>query len=174
MIYGDILTITPVIIDDTHAGQRLDNFLIARFKGVPSTRIYRAIRKGEVRVNKRRVRADYRLQRDDAVRVPPLRMAKAKPKPVPNAQLLVALEMRILTENNDLLIIDKPSGLPVHGGTGVHLGLIEALRVMRPQARFLELVHRLDRGTSGCLIVAKKRRVLVALHDLLTRQQLVD
>ena len=166
------MSITPIQIDEAHAGQRLYNFLIGQLNGVPETRIYRAIRKGEVRVNKKRVRADYRLATGDIVRIPPVRKAEGKALPVLDQSLLVLLEMRILCEDSDLLIINKPSGLPAHGGSGVvRLGLIEALRVMRPKERMVELVHRLDRETSGCLVVAKKRSTLVALHALLTERK---
>ncbi len=113
---------TPVTIDDAHAGQRLDNFLITRLKGVPSTRIYRAIRKGEVRVNKRRVGADYRLVVGDLVRIPPVQMAAPKKPATVDEKLLISLEMRILYEEADLLVIDKPAGLPVHGGSGIQGG----------------------------------------------------
>ena len=166
------MSITPIQIDEAHAGQRLDNFLIGQFKGVPEARIYRAIRKGEARVNKKRVRVDYRLAIGDIVRIPPVQNVERKVLPVLDQSLSVLLEMRVLCEDSDLLVIDKPSGLPVHGGSGVvQLGLVEALRVMRPKARIMELVHRLDRETSGCLVVAKKRSVLVALHALLTERK---
>lgn len=157
-----------IIIDDSHAGQRLDNFLISRLKGIPLARIYRAIRKGEVRVNKKRVSPYYRLSIDDLVRLPPL---KSTSKKTVMDKSLLSLEMRILIEEPDLLVLNKPAGLPVHGGTGINGGLIEALRIMRPKSRFLELVHRLDRETSGCLVVAKKRSVLVTLHTLLTQRK---
>lgn len=169
MIYFSII---PIQIDEAHVEQRLDNFLIGQLKGVPKTRVYRAIRKGEVRVNKKRAHADYRLAMGDVVRIPPVRKAKRKSMTVLDESLLVSLEMRIIFEDLDLLIINKPSGLPVHGGSGVvRLSLIEALRVMRPKARIVELVHRLDRETSGCLMVAKKRSTLIALHSLLTERK---
>lgn len=147
------------------AGQRIDNFLITQLKGVPKTLIYRILRKGEVRVNKGRIRPDYRLQADDVVRVPPLRVAEVAPPPQPGATLSRELAARILYENHGLLVLNKPSGLAVHGGSGVSFGAIEALRVVRPEAPFLELVHRLDRDTSGLLMVAEKRSVLRALHE---------
>lgn len=168
------MTLTRIIIDDSHTGQRLDNFLISRLKGIPSARIYRAIRKGEVRVNKKRASADYRLAIGDSVRVPPpLHQLIVKKPPTPDKSLLISLEMRILVEEADLLVIDKPAGLPVHGGSGINGGLIEALHIMRPKNRLLELVHRLDLETSGCLVVAKKRSLLVALHALLTQRKVV-
>lgn len=158
-----------VTIDEAHSGQRLDNFLISRLKGVPKTRIYRILRKGEVRINKGRTSADYRLQPGDVVRIPPLRTGVAKP-PIAGKEGFRWLESRILFEDEAFLAIDKPSGLAVHGGSGVSLGLIEALRELRPTARFLELVHRLDRDTSGCLLIAKKRSALTALHKLLREE----
>lgn len=167
------MTLTCIIIYDSHAGQRLDNFLISRLKGMPSARIYRAIRKGEVRVNKKRASADYRLAIGDSVRIPPLHQSTIKKTPTPDKSLLISLEMRILVEEADFLVIDKPAGLPVHGGSGINGGLIEALRIMRPKNRSLELVHRLDLETSGCLVVSKKRSLLVALHALLTQRKVV-
>ncbi|EGG98730.1 Ribosomal large subunit pseudouridine synthase C [gamma proteobacterium IMCC2047] len=154
-------------ITEDSAGQRIDNFLCARLKGVPRTRIYRIVRKGEVRVNKGRIKADYKLQSGDVVRVPPIRVAEANELPQAGKGLKEALEQAVLYEDDSLLIINKPSGLAVHGGSGIKLGLIETLRQLRPEARFLELVHRLDRDTSGCVMVAKKRSMLRYLHDLL-------
>lgn len=164
---------THIIIDDSHSGQRLDNFLRSRLKGIPSVRIYRAIRKGEVRVNKRRVSIDYRLMIGDLVRVPPLYQLTVKKPLAPDKSLLISLRMRILLEESDLLVIDKPAGLPVHGGSGINGGLIEILRIMWPKNQLLELVHRLDRETSGCLVVAKKRSLLVALHTLLSQRKVL-
>ena len=154
-----------VEVEQDLCGQRIDNFLISRLKGVPKTLIYRIIRKGEVRVNKKRVKAPYRLQPGDLVRIPPVRVASEKEPAKVGRGLIEALESAILFENDELLIINKPSGLAVHGGSGVSLGMIEALRQIRPEARFLELVHRLDRDTSGCVMVAKKRSTLKALHE---------
>jgi 23S rRNA pseudouridine955/2504/2580 synthase len=157
-----------LIIDDNQHGQRIDNFLITRLKGLPKSHLYRVLRKGEVRVNKKRIKPEYRLQAGDVVRVPPLRLStqtNAPAKPSQNAQQL--LTTRILYEDKNLLIINKPAGMAVHGGSGVSLGVIEILRAMRPQEKFLELVHRLDRGTSGCLILAKKASTLKELHELL-------
>jgi 23S rRNA pseudouridine955/2504/2580 synthase len=154
--------IVEVSSDD--AGQRLDNFLLARLKGAPRSLVYRIVRGGEVRVNSGRVKPDRRLEAGDKVRVPPVRLAERDPA-VPPRGLCEELAGRILFENDGLLVIDKPSGLAVHGGSGLSLGLIEALRAMRPDCKSLELVHRLDRDTSGCVMVAKKRAVLRHLHE---------
>lgn len=168
--YADMVEKKPrpavqiIEIDGRHAGQRLDNFLIGVLKGVPKTHIYRVLRRGEVRINKGRVRPDYRLQEGDQVRVPPVRTAVPETAAPATRGRVEWLEARILYEDEALMAIDKPAGLAVHGGSGVSLGLIEALRALRSQSRFLELVHRLDRETSGCLLVAKKRSSLLALH----------
>lgn len=151
-----------VEIDAEHDGQRIDNFLIRLCKGVPKSHIYKAIRGGQVRVNKGRISADYRLAAGDVLRVPPLRLPDpGTPRPVPGA------EFPVIFEDDALLVIDKPAGVAVHGGSGVSFGVIEQLRAARPEARFLELVHRLDRDTSGLLMVAKKRSALLALHAML-------
>lgn len=156
-----------VEIDAEGAGQRVDNFLVRQMKGVPKSHIYRVLRKGEVRVNSARARPDYRLQAGDKVRIPPVRQGAetSKAQPLPGA--LERLRTRILYEDSGLLVLNKPAGMAVHGGSGVSYGVIEALRALRPEAKHLELVHRLDRDTSGCLAVAKKRSVLRALHELL-------
>ena len=158
-------------ITDEYAGQRIDNFLLTRLKGVPKTLVYRILRKGEVRVNKGRVKAPYRLQAGDTVRVPPLRLPDEKAPAKVSDSLSERLEAAVLFENDQLLVINKPSGLAVHGGSGINLGLIEALRAMRPKCKFLELVHRLDRDTSGAVMVAKKRSALKALHEDLRRNK---
>lgn len=156
-------------ITDAHAGQRIDNFLVRELKGVPKSRIYRLLRRGEVRVNKSRIKAEYRLCAGDVVRIPPVRIAvRGEPAPVSEG-LQALLESAVLYEDARLIVVDKPSGLAVHGGSGINLGLIEALRRMRPGERFLELVHRLDRDTSGCVMVAKKRSLLRHLHAQLQR-----
>lgn len=148
-------------IDQESAGQRVDNFLLRVCKGVPKSHIYKAIRGGEVRVNKGRVQADYRLESGDLVRVPPLRLpAPDEKRRVPPAVFPVVYE------DDAMLVIDKPSGVAVHGGSGVSFGVIEQLRAARSEARLLELAHRLDRETSGLLIIAKQRKALVALHDM--------
>lgn len=154
-------------IDADQAGQRLDNFLIARLKGVPRSKIYNVIRKGEVRVNKGRIKPEYKLMAGDSVRIPPIRTAEAGTEAKASHQMMALLADSILYEDNGLLVINKPPGLAVHGGSGVSLGLIETLRQMRPDARHLELVHRLDRDTSGCLMVAKKRSYLRHLQAAL-------
>ncbi len=152
-----------VTIDAERSGQRLDNFLLAVLKGVPRTHIYRIVRKGEIRINKGRRKADYRLQVGDVVRIPPIDV-KAPPPPAPDLAWLADL---ILFEDDWLLVLDKPSGMAVHGGSGLSFGVIEALRALRPAARGLELVHRLDRATSGCLLIAKRRSALRGLHESL-------
>lgn len=149
-------------IAENRAGQRLDNFLVTQLKGLPKSRIYRLLRKGEVRVNRGRVGPDYRLEAGDSIRLPPIRLAQ--PKPTPETADFQWLAERVLHEDDVLLALDKPAGLAVHAGTGVSTGVIEALRALRPQAPMLELVHRLDRDTSGCLLIAKDRRTLLALH----------
>jgi 23S rRNA pseudouridine955/2504/2580 synthase len=153
-------------IDADQAGQRIDNFLLNYLKGVPKSRIYRILRKGEVRVNRGRIRPGYRLQSGDQLRLPPIRVSETKEPGVPG-QAQQDLQNRILYEDERLLVLDKPSGMAVHGGSGLRFGVIEALRALRPDAYYLELVHRLDRETSGCLMIAKKRSELRALHGLL-------
>jgi len=149
------------------AGQRIDNFLRTQLKGVPKTLIYRILRKGEVRVNKGRIKPEYKLQAGDMVRVPPLRLAE-RDEPVPLAQgLLERLEAAIVYEDKALIVLNKPAGIAVHGGSGLSFGVIEALRQLRPDAKELELVHRLDRDTSGLLMIAKKRSMLRHLHQAL-------
>ena len=143
-----------VTISDEEAGQRIDNFLLRVCKGVPKSHIYRVLRSGEVRVNKGRIDQTYRLEEGDIVRIPPIRMAEKSTQSAPGA------EFKILLEDNHLLVIDKPAGVAVHGGSGVSYGVIEQLRTARPDAKFLELVHRLDRDTSGILLLAKKRSAL--------------
>lgn len=152
-------------ITDAHEGQRLDNFLIKILKGVPKSRIYRIIRKGEVRINKGRCDAKRKLVLGDRVRIPPIRVAEEKQTLSAPAYLTARLKRDILFEDDALLVINKPSGFAVHGGSGISSGIIEALRELRPESRFLELVHRLDRDTSGCLIIAKKRSALRTLHE---------
>lgn len=160
-------------IDADHDAQRIDNFLITQLKGVPKSRIYRILRKGEVRVNKKRVRPDYKLVAGDIVRIPPVRVSD-KTEPTVSAKLdkISQLKQQILYEDADLLAINKPSKIAVHGGSGLSFGLIEAFRALRPDAKFLELVHRIDRETSGVLLIAKKRSVLRSLHEQLRLKQM--
>ena len=148
-------------VDEESAGQRLDNFLLRHLKGVPKTHVYRIIRTGEVRINKGRASADTRVQTGDLVRMPPVRVST----PSPDAPVAPGREFPILFEDDQMLAIDKPAGVAVHGGSGVSFGVIEQLRQARPGARMLELVHRLDRDTSGVLLVAKKRSALTRLQD---------
>ncbi len=150
-------------VDDDSAGQRLDNFLFRHLKGVPKTHVYRIIRSGEVRINKGRAQADSRLATGDVLRLPPVRVAaRSEEGATPPAP---AREFPLLLEDDVMLAIDKPAGVAVHGGSGVSFGVIEQLRTARPGTKFLELVHRLDRETSGVLLVAKKRSALTALQD---------
>lgn len=146
------------------AGQRLDNFLLAIMKGVPRSRVYRMLRRGEVRVNGARARPTYRVCRGDAVRIPPHRAAEPKPPADVPQRLAAVLRDRVVYEDRDLLVLDKPAGLATHGGSGVSFGTIEILRRLDPGTRY-ELAHRLDRDTSGCLAVAKRRSTLAALHE---------
>lgn len=163
---GSSPAVKIVVIDHDMAGQRVDNFLFHFLKGVPKSRVYRALRHGEVRVNKKRVKAEYRLHDGDLLRIPPVRVEEEVKVPVAE-KLLEQLEKQILFESEDLLVINKPSGLAVHGGSGLDYGLIEAVRKMRPQCRRIELAHRLDRDTSGCTIIVKKAAVLRAIHQQL-------
>ena len=149
-------------VAEEEAGQRIDNYLLARLKGVPKSRIYRIIRSGEVRINMKRAQASQKVAAGDRIRVPPVRVAERdEPEAAPH------FRMPILFEDEALLAIDKPAGLAVHGGSGVAHGVIESLRSMRPEAKFLELVHRLDRDTSGVLLLAKKRSALTVLHEMM-------
>jgi 23S rRNA pseudouridine955/2504/2580 synthase len=157
-------SVSRVVIDDGSEGQRLDNFLLRLLKGVPKTHVYRVIRSGEVRVNKGRASADTRLVIGDEVRVPPVRTS-ASASPISESSSAPAREFPVVYEDEHFLVIDKPAGIAVHGGSGVSFGVIEQLRRARPDARFLELVHRLDKETSGLLLIAKKRSALLALQD---------
>ncbi len=156
-----------------YQGQRLDNFLLRELRGVPKTRIYKALRKGEIRVNKGRVRGDYRVSEGDSVRIPPLRTAeRAEPQDVPR-RWAGLLEDQLIYQADGLWVLNKPSGLAVHGGSGLSIGMIECLRKLAPDEGFMELVHRLDRDTSGCIMVARKPAVLKDLHKQL-REDRVD
>ncbi len=157
----DLSNARAVEVDGASEGQRVDNFLLRVCKGVPRSHIYRILRSGEVRVNSRRVEATYRLQVGDRVRIPPMRLARRPEKTAP------PLDLPVVYEDDALLVVDKPAGTAVHGGSGISFGVIEQMRAARPQLRFLELAHRLDRETSGLLILAKKRSALTALHAAL-------
>ncbi|MDO0945028.1 RluA family pseudouridine synthase [Chromohalobacter israelensis] len=161
-----------VEVSEGQVGQRIDNFLRTRLKGAPKSLIYRIVRKGEIRVNKKRVKADYRLELGDLVRIPPLRLAPEEAVREVSDGLRNLLAGSVLVEGPDWLVINKPAGLAVHGGSGVKIGLIEALRQVRDDLDFLELVHRLDRDTSGCLLLAKSRTALVTLNQALKAHQM--
>jgi 23S rRNA pseudouridine955/2504/2580 synthase len=164
--------VAHVEITEDNCDQRLDNFLITRLKGVPKSHIYRIVRKGEVRVNKGRVDVKYRLLAGDIVRIPPVRVAERSEESYVPQGLQAALQQGILFEDEGFLIVNKPAGFAVHGGSGVSSGIIEGLRLLRPEAHFLELVHRLDKDTSGCLLIAKKRSALRKLQELFRESQI--
>ena len=166
-------SVTYQTANENDEGQRLDNYLARNLKGVPRSMIYRILRRGEVRVNKGRVSPSYKLKEGDVIRIPPVTVTEG-PVTIPssNLHLVQDLRNRILFENEDLLVVDKPAGLAAHGGSGIEFGLIEALRALMPEQRFLELAHRLDKETSGCLIVAKRRSALRHLHEQF-RQRIV-
>ena len=161
--------VTLITVDEESAGQRLDNFLMRELKGVPKTHVYRIIRSGEVRVNKGRAAADTRVKTGDLLRLPPVRVSQSvvlkEQAMAQHAASAPSREFPVLFEDDDFMAIDKPAGVAVHGGSGVSFGVIEQLRMARPGAAFLELVHRLDRDTSGVLLVAKRRSALKALQD---------
>jgi len=154
-------------IDEDYRGQRIDNYLLGLLKGVPRSFVYRILRRGEVRVNRGRIQASYRLQPGDLVRVPPVQLAPKAAPGRPNERALHRLDRAILLETPRFLVINKPTGMAVHGGSGLNFGVIEALRILRPEEHHLELVHRLDRETSGCLLISRKRSALRILHELL-------
>lgn len=160
-------SVRRVLIGEEDAGQRIDNFLLRECKGVPKSHIYRVLRSGEVRVNSGRISQTYRLQAGDEVRIPPIRVAEKAPAPEQGAVQRHAF--KVVFEDDALLVIDKPAGLAVHGGSGLSFGVIELLRSQRPDAKFLELAHRLDRETSGLLIIGKKRSALTAVQDAMRR-----
>ncbi|MCG7199269.1 23S rRNA pseudouridine(955/2504/2580) synthase RluC [Marinobacter pelagius] len=160
-----------VTVDEDNDDQRVDNFLLSRLRGVPKSIIYRIVRKGEVRVNKGRVKPDTRLRAGDTVRIPPI-VRKEKPEQVkPGSRVQGVMEAAVIFENDQMLVVNKPSGIAVHGGSGLSFGLIEVLRSARPGSRFLELVHRLDRDTSGLVMIAKKRSALRYLQDELRQKR---
>ena len=158
-------SVSLIGVAEHEAGQRLDNYLIKILKGVPKSHIHRIIRAGEVRLNKKRCKPDSRIQTGDLLRIPPVRTAEKQRSSENRAQAAPAREFNIIYEDDALLVIDKPAGTAVHGGSGVSFGVIEQIRRARPEARYLELVHRLDKDTSGLLMIAKKRSALVKLHE---------
>lgn len=161
-----------VTVDEDNHGQRVDNFLLSQLKGVPKSVVYRIVRKGEVRVNKGRVKPDTRLKSGDQVRIPPVTQKKREAPVVPGTRVQEVMENAVVFENDEMLVVNKPAGIAVHGGSGLDFGLIEVLRAARPEARFLELVHRLDRDTSGLVMVAKKRSALRYLQDELRQKRI--
>lgn len=166
-------SVRKVRIDDAHAGQRLDNFLLGQLKGVPKSRIYKMVRAGEVRINGGRAEVSYKLSWGDEVRIPPVRVAQMVAKPASLPKDVPRLAARIIYQDEFLLVLNKPAGMAVHGGSGISRGVIEQLRLEFPQHRFMELAHRLDRETSGVLVVALKRRALTSLHDIF-REHRID
>ncbi len=161
-----------MLVDEDSAGQRVDNFLMAQIRDLPRSIVYRIIRKGEVRVNKGRVKPDTRLKSGDEVRIPPVTRKEKPAQVLPGSRVQAVMESAIVFENDQMLVVNKPSGIAVHGGSGLDFGLIEVLRAARPQSRFLELVHRLDRDTSGLIMVAKKRSALRFLQDELRHKRI--
>jgi 23S rRNA pseudouridine955/2504/2580 synthase len=160
-------------VDAEYAGQRIDNFLRSRYKSLPKSRLYRIIRKGEVRVNKKRVDPDYRIQADDEIRLPPVRDQQALPQiKVIDPDFERVLTQRVLYEDKYFFILNKPAGMAVHAGSGVRLGVIEALRLLHPQEKYIELAYRLDRATSGCLLIVKRPSILKLCHALLRENKM--
>lgn len=164
--------VTYVLATEGDAGQRIDNFLIRNLKDAPRSLVYRILRSGEVRVNAGRVKPDYRLVEGDRVRIPPVRLKPRQPAGTPSMSLLELITASVIHEDRDLIVINKPAGVSVHGGSGVSTGVIETLRVLRPELKELELVHRLDRDTSGALLVAKRRSALRNLHAQLREREM--
>lgn len=161
-----------VTVDEDNEGQRVDNFLLAQLRGVPKSIVYRVVRKGEVRVNKGRVKPDTRLKAGDQVRIPPITQKEKPAQVAPGSRVQGVMEAAVVFENEHMLVVNKPSGIAVHGGSGLSFGLIEVLRAARPDTKFLELVHRLDRDTSGLVMVAKKRSALRFLQDELRQKRI--
>lgn len=164
--------VRKVVVDEDNAGQRVDNYLMSQVRDLPRSIVYRIIRKGEVRVNKGRVKPDTRLKAGDEVRIPPVTRKEKPAQVVPGSRVQDVMESAIVFENDQMLVVNKPSGIAVHGGSGLSFGLIEVLRAARPQSKFLELVHRLDRDTSGLIMVAKKRSALRFLQDELRQKRI--
>lgn len=161
-----------LVINEENQQQRIDNYLFSKLKGLPKSRIYKALRKGEIRVNKKRTSPDYKLQSGDSIRLPPLRLSEEQDKKeAPGSKIAKLISSHIILEENDFIFLNKPSGVAVHGGSGINFGVIEVLRSLSPRSKFLELVHRLDRDTSGCLLIAKKSSFLKEVHALLTARE---
>src|SRR6202041_3714676 len=167
-LHGPKSAVEMRTIPADEAGQRIDNFLMRHFKSVPRSRVYRLLRKGEVRVNRKRVDAEYRIQAGDEVRLPPVRIEADAQPGRPSRSLVELFEGGVIFQDRHLLVIDKPAGVAVHGGSGMSFGVIETLRASRPRET-LELVHRLDRDTSGCLLISRDRSTLTGLHALICR-----
>ena len=167
----DFSKVSFVEVDECSLGQRLDNFLIRHLKGVPKSRIYNLLRKGEIRVNKGRAKPNLRLKAGDVLRIAPIRASMTTQNTTLSYQLRDLLEKNILFEDDALVVFNKPSGLAVHGGSGLSMGAIEAFRTQRPEEKFLELVHRLDRDTSGCLLLAKNRVALISMQQAIQHNQ---
>lgn len=165
-------SVREVSVDIESHGQRIDNYLSAYLKGVPRSHIYRLLRRGEVRVNSRRIGPAYRLQLGDLIRIPPVRVAETQAAIPPQNRVLELLQEAILYEDRQLLVLNKPAGMAVHGGSGLSWGVIEALRALRPEEQHLELVHRLDRETSGCLLISRRNSSLRQLHELIRTGQI--
>ena len=154
-------------VDTEHSGQRLDNFLIKHLKGVPKSRLYRLIRKGEIRINKRRARASCRVSDGDVLRIAPIRISENHQRSIVDPSRFTDFDNLIVYEDDSIIVLNKPSGVAVHGGSGISFGVIESLRALRPEEKYIELVHRLDRDTSGILLLAKKRSALVKMQNQL-------
>jgi len=167
-------TVQLITVESDDSGQRLDNWLTARLKGVPKSKIYNIVRKGEVRINKKRAKPLQKLVANDIVRIPPIRVADKEAAPRASDSKLQQLANAIVFEDSDLIVINKPFGWAVHGGSGINLGVIEALRQLRPNEKKLELVHRLDRDTSGLLMISKRRSILRQLHEALKNKKHIE
>ena len=166
--------VTFETIEEDSEGQKIDNFLLKILKNIPKSHVYKILRSGEIRVNKKRVKTDYKLSLGDRVRIPPLSHSTEKKSVTPHATQVQKQNIQecIIFEDDSLIVLNKPAGIAVHGGSGISLGVIELFRQLRPEARFLELVHRIDKETSGLLLIAKKRSVLVAMHAIIRSKRL--
>jgi len=168
----EYIAVQKILIEEDQSDQRIDNFLLNYLKGIPKTRIYKMLRKGEVRVNGGRIKPPYRLKSGDQLRIPPVHQQQRASGPPASLNDVRRLEQHIIYESERLIVLNKPSGMAVHGGSGLSFGVIEAMRSLRPEQKYLELVHRLDRETSGCLMIAKKRSTLRYLHQQLRERQI--